>query len=199
MRSDRNLYSGIFDKSKKEISELKEKYKRMTYKVEQLREEIKNKDQKLVEQDGELKKMKEENNKIKEDTVRSNKKIESNESMIENQENLIFNMKKIIKVAETQKLNEEKKYEVTVNERDILGTQLIKRNQEVSSLYEKIKLSSSNLTKGELHYKKLKKDYNELQRELAQQRNEHSATEEQVKCIEELTDEVSYKEKELLN
>ena len=53
---------------------------------------------------------------------------------------------------------------MVVNQRDILGTQLIKRNQEVAALYEKIKLSSSNLTKGELHYKKLQKQYNELQR-----------------------------------
>ena len=73
-------------------------------------------------------------------------------------------MKKIIKEAQTQKQTQEKNYEVVVNQRDILGTQLIKRNQEVSSLYEKIKLSSSNLTKGELHYKKLQKEYNEFQR-----------------------------------
>ena len=38
-------------KSKEEISELKKKYKRMTYLVEQLREQIKSKDQDLVELD----------------------------------------------------------------------------------------------------------------------------------------------------
>lgn len=48
VRSDRNLYSKDFIKSKDEINELKKKYKRMTYAVDQLREEIKNKDQKLV-------------------------------------------------------------------------------------------------------------------------------------------------------
>ena len=35
-------------KSKDEINELKKKYRRMTFAVDQLREEIKNKDQKLV-------------------------------------------------------------------------------------------------------------------------------------------------------
>lgn len=57
MRSDRNLYSKDFIKSKDEINELKKKYKRMTYAVDQLREEIKNKDQKLVELDKDYKKV----------------------------------------------------------------------------------------------------------------------------------------------
>jgi len=57
VRSDRNLYSKDFIKSKDEINELKKKYKRMTYAVDQLREEIKNKDQKLVELDKDYKKV----------------------------------------------------------------------------------------------------------------------------------------------
>ena len=51
MRSDRNHYTKDFIKSKEEIDELRKKYKRMTYAVEQLREEIKSKDQELVELD----------------------------------------------------------------------------------------------------------------------------------------------------
>lgn len=38
VRSDRNLYSKDFLKFKDEINELKKKYKRMTYAVDQLRE-----------------------------------------------------------------------------------------------------------------------------------------------------------------
>lgn len=57
MRSDRNLYSKDFLRSKEEISDLKKKYKRMTFQVEQLRDEIKAKDQELVELDKEYKKV----------------------------------------------------------------------------------------------------------------------------------------------
>ena len=57
VRSDRNLYSKDFVKSKEEIGELRKKYKRMTYSVEQLREEIKSKDQELVDLDKEFKKV----------------------------------------------------------------------------------------------------------------------------------------------
>ena len=38
---------------------------------------------------------------------------------------------------------------MVINERDILGTQLIKRNEELALLYEKIKIQQSTLAKGE--------------------------------------------------
>ncbi len=57
------------------------------------------------------------------------------------------------------------------NQRDILGTQLIKRNQELAVLYEKIKLSNSNLTKGEIYYKEKQKEFNFLRLDLANKRN----------------------------
>lgn len=44
-------------------------------------------------------------------------------------------MKKIIQAAKQQKGKQQKDYDMVRNERDILGTQLIKRNQELSVLY----------------------------------------------------------------
>ena len=45
-------------------------------------------------------------------------------------------------LAETEKQNEasKKEYQNVVDERDILGTQLIRRNDELALLYEKIKI-----------------------------------------------------------
>ena len=40
-----------------------------------------------------------------------------------------------------------------IAERDILGTQLIKRSDELKDLFEKIKLQQSTLKKGEIQYK----------------------------------------------
>jgi hypothetical protein len=39
---------------------------------------------------------------------------------------------------------------MVINERDILGTQLIKRDEELLLLYEKIKILQSTLSKGEI-------------------------------------------------
>lgn len=46
-----------------------------------------------------------------------------------------------------------KEYEVVVNERDILGTQLIRRNDELALLYEKVKIQQSTLLKGQVQYR----------------------------------------------
>lgn len=69
---------------------------------------------------------------------------------------------------------------MVVNERDILGTQLIKRNQELSILYEKIKLSQSNLAKGEIFYREKQNELKVLQETLISHRKELGATVEQV-------------------
>ena len=42
-------------------------------------------------------------------------------------------------------------YLQVIGERDILGTQLIRRNDELALLYEKIKIQQSTLAKGEAH------------------------------------------------
>lgn len=42
-----------------------------------------------------------------------------------------------------------KQYEIIVAERDILGTQLIRKNDEAALLFEKIKIQQSTLAKGE--------------------------------------------------
>ena len=41
---------------------------------------------------------------------------------------------------------------MVVSERDILGTQLIRRSAEADLLYEKIKINESALKKGEVQY-----------------------------------------------
>lgn len=199
VRSDRNLYSKDFIKSKDEINELKKKYKRMTYAVDQLREEIKNKDQRLVELDKDYKKVEGENVKIKADKNRAKAQIQSNEEVIKNQENHINHMKKIIQSAKQQKSKQQKDYDMVRNERDILGTQLIKRNHELSILYEKIKLSNSNLIKGNIYCQLKSKELNEFKLKLATLRNEYLSIDSQIRCIEDLRAEISFKEKELLN
>ena len=48
---------------------------------------------------------------------------------------------------------QQKELEQVLTERDILGTQLVRRNDELALLHEKTKLQQSTLEKGEQHYK----------------------------------------------
>ena len=72
--------------------------------------------------------------------------------MIKTQESDISRLKYVISEAESEKRKQKKDYEMVINERDILGTQLIKRDEELQLLYEKIKIQSSTLQKGQIYY-----------------------------------------------
>jgi hypothetical protein len=59
----------------------------------------------------------------------------------------------IINEADAERSRMKKEYDQVINERDILGTQLIRRNDELALLYEKIKIQQSTLSKGEVQYR----------------------------------------------
>lgn len=109
--------------------------------------------------------------------------LDATGKVIKNQEAHVSKLKFIISEAKNEKQKQEKDYEMVVNERDILGTQLIKRNQELSILYEKIKLSQSNLAKGEIFYREKQNELKVLQETLISHRKELGATLEQVLYI----------------
>lgn len=183
VRSDRNLYSKNLLESQDEISELNKKFMRMTHQVDQLKEQIKVKNADLIKQDFDFKKIVDENDKTKNEKHRIIKNIDDYEKLLKSQESNISKLKYIIAEAKGEKQKQEKDYEMVVNERDILGTQLIKRNQELSLLYEKIKLSQSNLTKGETYFREKQSELKGFQEQLAMLRKELNATLEQVRLI----------------
>ena len=51
-----------------------------------------------------------------------------------------------------QALTQRKEYDSVINERDILGAQVIRRNDEIGLLQEKLKIQHSTLTRGEEQY-----------------------------------------------
>ena len=165
----------------------------MTYAVQQLREQIKSKDQELVELDKQFKKVEAENVKIEADKNRAKSQIKSTEEVIKNQDNHVGHLKKIIQEAKNQKAKQQKDYDMVRNQRDILGTQLIKRNQQLAQLYEKIKLSNSNLTKGQIYFKEKQKEFNENKIKLAMLRNQFISIDEKIRCLDDLKAEISFK------
>lgn len=61
-----------------------------------------------------------------------------------------------------------------IRERDNLGKQLLRRNNECALLYEKIKIQQSILNKGDFHYNQRVKDINLLKLELKRLRRKKS-------------------------
>lgn len=70
---------------------------------------------------------------------------------------ILRKLRKILSEASSECARQKKELEKVINERDILGTQLIRRNDELALLYEKIKIQQSTLNKGVPIYYRIKK------------------------------------------
>ena len=84
----------------------------------------------------------------------NNQKIQ-NQSLSNNNQKLNQEMQKLsFIIKEAYNEHEQKKKEIAkvINQRDVLGTQLIRRNDELALLYEKIKILQTTLSKGENQY-----------------------------------------------
>merc|ERR1712139_377477 len=196
--TDRNLYSKNLIESNEEITEMKRKFKIMYHQIEQLKEEIKDKDSALIKEHFEHHKVQKANEDIKEKLGNAQKRMKNLTNIVETQRAEIKKLESTIQEAEQEKQSQQKEYEGVISERDILGTQLIRRNEELALLYEKIKIQQSTLQKGEIQFKErvdetaaFKTNIGNLKRELHVARN-------QVVNIEALKKEIHHLNKELL-
>merc|ERR1719408_381328 len=88
----------------------------------------------------------------KEQLERAKKRMENLTKIVETQKEEVKKLEQTIQLSEAEKRSQRKELAGVIAERDILGTQLIRRNEELSLLFEKIKIQQSTLKKGELQY-----------------------------------------------
>lgn len=86
-----------------------------------------------------------------------------------------------------------------INERDILGTQLIRRNDELALLYEKIKIQQSTLNKGEVQYRERLEDIRMLKLKINDLKRKLHMLKQQTSNIDVLRNEVYHLQRELLS
>ena len=120
------------------------------------------------------------------------------DELIKTQENDIGRLKYVISEAESEKQKQKKDYEMVINERDILGTQLIKRNEELALLYEKIKIQQSTLKKGEIYYQEKIAEIRGVKNEISTVKREIITSQNETSCITDLKKEIYLLQRELL-
>ena len=111
----------------------------------------------------------------------------------------VAKLNQIINEAEAERSKQQKEFEVVVNERDILGTQLIRRNDELSALYEKIKLQQCTLAQGERAYEERLGDQQALLKDVQLLRSELFALKSSILNLEALRNETFALNRELLH
>jgi chromosome segregation ATPase len=186
VRSDRNLYSKNLIEAQDEISEMKQKFKIMDHQIDQLKEELAMKEKKHFEADTNYKSLKEKLSKLRK---KINTLMESYKEATSRSESLSQEIKQLTKVINTcdgDLSAQQEEFLAVTNQRDILGTQLIRRNDELALLYEKIRIQQSTLSRGEVQYRDRLVDIRMLRLKISElKRNVHMA-QVRVKNIDEL-------------
>merc|ERR1712100_485402 len=101
-------------------------------------------------------------------------------------------------MGEREMERQRKELDEVINERDILGTQLIRRNDELALLYEKIKIQQSTLKKGEVQYRERIEDIRILKLKINDMKRELQLLSSSVSSIDSLRNEVYHLQRELL-
>jgi len=105
----------------------------------------------------------------------------------------------IIKESERQRKKLQEEYESIISQRDILGTQLIRKNDELALLYEKIKIQQSTLAKGETQYWERINDIKLLNQKIRDLEREKKIYYKQSETIPDLKGEIHNLQKELID
>lgn len=154
IRSDRNLYSKQLIESQDEIVSLKRKFRTMNHQIDQLKDEISSKDHAIVKEHFLHHSVDKERELLKNELTKIKKQLQSSDSIIENQRVEILKLNRIIEEAEQERSRQRNELSSVLAERNLLTSQVIKRNFELTGLYDRIKIQRSNLKIGESQYNK---------------------------------------------
>ncbi|KAI1886815.1 hypothetical protein AGOR_G00199690 [Albula goreensis] len=198
VRSDRNLYSKNLNEAQVEITEMKRQLKIMNHQVDQLKEEISGKESALVKEHLEFQRVEKEKEALKAELQKMKQQAQETKQFIDNQEAEERKLLKIIDDADAERLRQKKQLDQVISERDILGTQLVHRNEQLALLYEKIKIQQSMLNKGEIQYNQRVEDIRLLKLEIKKLRREKGILTKTVANVEDLRCEVFHMQRELL-
>merc|ERR1739848_968465 len=198
VRTDRNLKSKNLIESQDKVALMQQKFKILSHSIDQLKQEIISKDQKLVKENFAHHRVENEIQTLRNDLTRIKKQIQSSEQIINNQISEIRKLSKIIADADAERLRQRKEFDAVIAERDMLGTQLIRRNNEVKALYEKIKIARSTLTKGEWTFEERMEEHTYLVDMIEESRKELRENQDAVAPLDDLRRLIIRLEKELL-
>jgi len=198
VRTDKNLYFKNLQESIEEISEMHKKFKTMNLQIEQLKEEIKEKDKVLMEVHFNSSKDSQLKEQLKKQLKDSTNRLKKLTQAVDTQQQEIKKLESTIQDAESEQQNQRKEFEAVTSERNILGTQLIRRNDELALLFEKIKIQESTLHKGETQYKGKLDEIGKQRAGIANLKRDLHDAHKQVENTDDLKKEVYHLQRDLL-
>ncbi|XP_016415927.1 cilia- and flagella-associated protein 58-like [Sinocyclocheilus rhinocerous] len=187
VRTERNLFSKNLIEAKDQNAEMKRKVKIVNHMFEQLKDEITTKEVALDKERQEFQRVERERENLKAELQKMRQQAQETKQFIEKQEAEERELLKIIAEADAERIRQKKELDQVRNERDLLGMQLMKRNEALALLYEKIKIQHSIMNKGDIQYNERLEDIRLLKLEIKKQRREKNILNKTVSNVEDLS------------
>lgn len=198
VRSDRNLYSKQLVESQEEIGTLKRKFRLLNYQIEQLKEEINAKDNCIVKEHFHHHTVDKEREMLRNELTKVRKQVNSSEQIIENQQVEVLKLTRIIEEADRERQRQTNELQAVIAERNLLTAQLVKRDYEISGMYERIKVQRSNLRIGERHFDRVRAALQQWRRQVVALVEDQKSTMNELSVLEDLKGAVFKMEREVL-
>uniref|UniRef100_A0A3Q3KUX6 Cilia and flagella associated protein 58 n=1 Tax=Mastacembelus armatus TaxID=205130 RepID=A0A3Q3KUX6_9TELE len=192
--SERNLYSKNLIEAQEDIAEMKRKMKTMNNHVTRLRDEITGKELALAKDQQEHKRLEKDNEALKGELQLIKLQLEETNQRVDSQKAEQQKLQKIIADTDAEQIQQKKQLGQVIRERDNLGKQLLRCNDERTLLYEKIRIQQAILGKGDFHYSQRMEDIRLLKLEIKRLRRKKSILDKTVPY----TEDMRYKRKETL-
>lgn len=174
IRSDRNLYNKQLTDCQEEINTLRRKFVGSNHFIEQLKEETSSKDSAIVKEHFMHHSVTRETELLRNELTKIRKQIESSESIIANQRVEIIKLTGIIEEAEQERSRQNSELSSIMSEKNVLTGQVVRRNYELTLLYEKISAQKSDLRIGESQYNRIMDAMTDWQVQLVHTIQEHN-------------------------
>lgn len=172
VRNERALFTKQLQQLHSDIAEMRRKLKIMIAQIKQSKDEIQQKEKELLREEGIFNNLNRDKKQHEIQIDAYKNKAERREGEIAEYNRELHKLNQIIADADAEKARQKRDHVNVLNERDILGAQLIKRNDELAHLYEKIRIQQSSLRKGESQYNARLRDIQHLSLRIHQLRSE---------------------------
>eukprot|EP00842_Homolaphlyctis_polyrhiza_P000513 jgi/Hompol1/1462/HPOL_001881-RA len=175
VQSERNLHSKHLIESQSDIAEARRRLKIMNYTINGLKIDINAKEAILERETSDQIKLQKDIDQITDETKTLKNQNELAQSYIRSQLTEQVKLNQFVKEAEIERSRQENALQVLISERDNLSAQLIRRNDELTAVYDKIKTHQLSMMRGEVYYKEklsairlLREEIHELRSQAAQ-------------------------------
>eukprot|EP00759_Apiculatamorpha_spiralis_P034215 PhF_6_TR35373/c0_g1_i1/m.51376 len=153
VHNERNLFSKQLLDLNAQIVQMDQHLDIIEQQIGQLKDEITQKDEITTEEQLKSSSLEKDKGRFSMDIKRYSTQIQQKDRKIASLNHQINKLNLIIAEADAEKCKQHRDCENVTNERDILGMQLIRRNDELAQLYERIRIQQSALKKGEAQYR----------------------------------------------